>query len=77
MEEMAAANPGPAAREVAAKTFEALGDHKRAAAWRAHSEAARPSERERSKGAGGCIHRVWRPPEPHDNHRPYAWPAPN
>jgi len=34
MEEMAAANPGPAARAVAAKTFEALGDHKRAAAWR-------------------------------------------
>jgi tetratricopeptide (TPR) repeat protein len=34
MDEMAAANPGPAAREVAAKTFEALGDHKRAAVWR-------------------------------------------
>ena len=34
MEEMTAANPGPAAREVAAKTFEALGDRKRAANWR-------------------------------------------
>ena len=34
MEEMTAANPGPAAREVAAKTFETLGDRKRAAAWR-------------------------------------------
>ena len=34
MEEMTAANPGPAAREVAAKTFEALGDRGRAAAWR-------------------------------------------
>jgi arylsulfatase A-like enzyme/Flp pilus assembly protein TadD len=34
MEEMAAANPGPAARDVAAKTFDALGDRKRAATWR-------------------------------------------
>jgi arylsulfatase A-like enzyme/Flp pilus assembly protein TadD len=34
MGEMAATNPGPAARDVAAKTFEALGDHKRAARWR-------------------------------------------
>jgi tetratricopeptide (TPR) repeat protein len=34
MEEMTVANPGPAAREVAAKTFEALGDRKRAARWR-------------------------------------------
>jgi choline-sulfatase len=34
MEEMAAANPGPAARDVAAKTFDALGDRKRAASWR-------------------------------------------
>jgi arylsulfatase A-like enzyme/tetratricopeptide (TPR) repeat protein len=34
MDEMAAANPGPAAREVAAKTFETLGDRKRAATWR-------------------------------------------
>jgi len=34
MGEMAAANPGPAAREVAAKTFETLGDRKRAASWR-------------------------------------------
>ena len=34
MDEMAASNPGPAAREVAAKTFETLGDRKRAAAWR-------------------------------------------
>ena len=34
MGEMAAANPGPAARDVAAKTFDALGDRKRAAAWR-------------------------------------------
>jgi len=34
MDEMAAANPGPAARDVAAKTFETLGDRKRAAAWR-------------------------------------------
>ena len=34
MDEMAATNPGPAAREVAAKTFETLGDRKRAAAWR-------------------------------------------
>jgi tetratricopeptide (TPR) repeat protein len=34
MEEMTAANPGPAARDVAAKTFEALGDRKRAASWR-------------------------------------------
>jgi hypothetical protein len=33
MDEMAAANPGPAAREVAAKTFEALGDRKRASSW--------------------------------------------
>jgi arylsulfatase A-like enzyme/Flp pilus assembly protein TadD len=34
MEEMTGANPGPVAREVAAKTFEALGDRKRAATWR-------------------------------------------
>jgi len=34
MEEMTAANPGSAAREVAAKTFDALGDRKRAASWR-------------------------------------------
>jgi choline-sulfatase len=34
MDEMAAANPGPAARDVAAKTFAALGDPKRAASWR-------------------------------------------
>ena len=34
MDEMAAANPGPAARAVAAKTFDALGDRRRAASWR-------------------------------------------
>ena len=34
MDEMAAANPGPAAREVAAKTLETLGDRRRAAGWR-------------------------------------------
>jgi Flp pilus assembly protein TadD len=41
MEEMAAANPGPAAPQVAAKTFEALGDGPRAARWRLR--ASRPS----------------------------------
>ena len=34
MEQMAAANPGRAAPDVAVKTFEALGDRTRAAAWR-------------------------------------------
>jgi len=34
IDEMAAANPGPAAAEVAVKTYEALGDRARAAAWR-------------------------------------------
>jgi tetratricopeptide (TPR) repeat protein len=37
MERMAAANPGPAAIEVAVRTFEALGDRARAAAWRRRS----------------------------------------
>jgi choline-sulfatase len=42
MEQMTAANPGPAAPLVAAKTFEALGDRSRAAAWgRRASTAAR------------------------------------
>jgi arylsulfatase A-like enzyme/Flp pilus assembly protein TadD len=40
MEKMAAANPGPAAPLVAAKTFEALGDHSRAAAWRRRAPKA-------------------------------------
>jgi arylsulfatase A-like enzyme/tetratricopeptide (TPR) repeat protein len=34
VEQMVAANPGPAALDVAAKTFEALGDRARAEAWR-------------------------------------------
>jgi Flp pilus assembly protein TadD len=34
MDEMTATNPGPAARDMAVKTFEALGDRKRAASWR-------------------------------------------
>jgi arylsulfatase A-like enzyme/Tfp pilus assembly protein PilF len=34
MDEMAAANPGPAAVDVAIKTYEALGERSRAAAWR-------------------------------------------
>jgi choline-sulfatase len=34
MERMAAANPGPGAADVAAKTLDALGDRGRAAAWR-------------------------------------------
>jgi tetratricopeptide (TPR) repeat protein len=40
MEEMAAANRGPAAPQVAAKTFEVLGDRARAARWQ--QRAARP-----------------------------------
>jgi Flp pilus assembly protein TadD len=40
MEEMTAANPGPAAPSVAAKTFEALGDRSRAAAWRRRASKA-------------------------------------
>jgi hypothetical protein len=34
LEDMARANPGPAAHRIAARTWEAFGDRKAAAAWR-------------------------------------------